>query len=68
MSTDSGNASGGIGFGGFLLLLFIGLKLGGVIDWSWWWVMAPLLVPLAIAALVFAALATIAGIAAWRER
>lgn len=25
-----------------LLTLFIGLKLGGVITWSWWWVMSPL--------------------------
>ena len=23
-------------------LLFIGLKLGGVIDWNWWWVTCPL--------------------------
>ena len=26
---------------GLLGLLFIGLKLGNVIDWSWWWVTAP---------------------------
>lgn len=32
----------GIGFGSLLLLLFLGLKLGGVIDWSWWWVLSPL--------------------------
>lgn len=25
-----------------LCLLFIALKLGDVIDWSWWWVLAPL--------------------------
>jgi hypothetical protein len=25
-----------------LAVLFIGLKLGGVIDWSWWWVLAPI--------------------------
>lgn len=24
-----------------LQLLFIGLKLAGKIDWSWWWVMSP---------------------------
>ena len=24
-----------------LVLLFIGLKLTGHIDWSWWWVFAP---------------------------
>lgn len=31
-----------------LLVLFIGLKLTGYINWSWWWVMAPLWMPLAI--------------------
>ena len=29
-----------------LLILFIGLKLAGVIDWSWWWVFSPLWIPL----------------------
>lgn len=49
MGTKSASASGGVGFGGLLLLLFIGLKLGNVIDWSWWWVTAPAWVPAAIA-------------------
>jgi hypothetical protein len=31
-----------IGFLPLLALLFIGLKLGGVIAWSWIWVLAPL--------------------------
>lgn len=39
-ATTSGG--GGIGFAGALTLLFIGLKLGGVIDWSWWWVLSPI--------------------------
>lgn len=33
--------SGGIGFTGLLTLLFIGLKLAGVIDWPWLWVLSP---------------------------
>ena len=28
-------------------VLFIGLKLGDVIDWSWWWVTSPFWIPLA---------------------
>ena len=40
MSNSSG--SSGIGFGGLLTVLFIGLKLGGIIAWSWWWVLSPL--------------------------
>lgn len=39
---------GGIDFMGALLLLFIGLKLGGAIDWSWWWVLSPFWIPLSI--------------------
>lgn len=30
-----------IGFFELLTILFIGLKLGHVIDWSWWWVLLP---------------------------
>jgi hypothetical protein len=36
------NTSGGIGFSGLLTLVFIVLKLTGVIAWSWWWVLSPL--------------------------
>lgn len=32
----------GIGFAGLLTLLFIGLKLGKVINWSWFWVLSPI--------------------------
>lgn len=32
----------GIGFTGLLTLLFIGLKLTHLIDWSWWWVLSPI--------------------------
>lgn len=42
---DTSSASGGIGFFSLLGLLFIGLKLGGVIDWSWWWVLSPFWLP-----------------------
>jgi hypothetical protein len=33
---------GGIGLCDIVFVLFLGLKLGKVIDWSWWWVTAPL--------------------------
>ena len=39
---------GGIGFLGLLCILFIGLKLGEVINWSWLWVLSPLWIPWAI--------------------
>lgn len=32
-----------------LLAIFVTLKLTDNIDWSWWWVLAPLWIPIAIA-------------------
>ena len=50
MSTEATKttASGVIGFGRLLTVLFIGLKLTGYITWSWWWVFAPLYMPFAL--------------------
>lgn len=41
MSNDS-SSSGGIGFLGLLAIVFIVLKLCGVLGWSWWYVTAPI--------------------------
>lgn len=41
--SSSNNSSGGIGFIGMLTILFVGLKLTDVIDWSWFWVLSPVL-------------------------
>lgn len=35
-------------FNSLLTLVFIVLKLIGVINWSWWWVLAPLWIPVGI--------------------
>ena len=50
--SDTNVRSGGIGFCGTLTIVFIVLRLTDVIDWDWWWVLAPLWVPLAIVLLV----------------
>jgi hypothetical protein len=47
MHTEAGTS--GIGFTTLLFLLFLGLKLTGHIDWSWWWITSPLWIPLALA-------------------
>jgi Flp pilus assembly protein TadB len=44
----SESRTGGIGFFGLLTIVFITLKLTNYIDWSWWLVLAPLWIPLAI--------------------
>jgi hypothetical protein len=38
----SSSSSSGVGFLGLLTVAFIVLKLTHYIDWSWWWVLAPL--------------------------
>jgi hypothetical protein len=48
----SENTSSGISFTGALLLIFITLKLTNIIDWSWWWVLGPIWIPLLLAGLV----------------
>lgn len=40
---------GGIGFFGVLAILFIALKLIGIVSWSWVWVLAPIWIPAIIA-------------------
>lgn len=49
MSNTSSSSSGGIGFAGLLTIVFITLKLCGVIQWSWLWVLSPLWISVSIA-------------------
>ena len=42
----------GISLCGVLFVVFLVLKLTGVITWSWWWVTAPLWIPCALSAVV----------------
>lgn len=39
---------GGIGLGTILFIVFLVLKLTETIDWSWWWVTAPLWIPIGL--------------------
>lgn len=40
--SQQASSSGGIGFAGLLTIVFITLKLTGVIAWSWLWVLSPI--------------------------
>lgn len=42
MSSNDNSRGGSVSFASLLTILFIGLKLTGYIDWSWWWVLSPL--------------------------
>lgn len=52
MATSTESASGGVGLTTLLAILFITLKLTGYISWSWWWVLAPIWIPVVFALLV----------------
>ena len=65
MREKSNAASGGIGFFGALTILFIGLKLTHVINWSWWWVFAPLWIPVGVYSWLLIAIFLIAVSVAW---
>ena len=45
--------SEGIGLGTVVFIVFLVLKLTNVIDWSWWWVTAPLWIPILLVVGVF---------------
>ena len=49
----SNSKSVGLGFCDVLLIVFIVLKLIGVINWSWGWVLAPLLIPVLLVVIGF---------------
>lgn len=55
-------SNGGISFFGLLTIVFITLKLIGTIDWSWWWVLSPLWIPIALVFLILLIQLTIAAL------
>lgn len=47
------SSSKGLGLCDVLAVVFIDLKLIGVIDWSWWWVLAPVWIPVIIVVIAY---------------
>ena len=41
---EKNTSTSGLGLPSVLTIIFIVLKLVGVIDWSWWWVFSPALI------------------------
>lgn len=54
MTTESRTTTIDIGFTSLLAILFIAFKLSHIIDWSWWWVLAPIWIPIALVLIFFA--------------
>jgi len=49
---SNSSSSSGIGVGGLLGVVFVTLKLCGVINWSWVWVLSPFWIGLSIWAII----------------
>jgi hypothetical protein len=58
----------GISFLGLLTLLFIAFKILGYISWSWWWVLCPLWIPVAIFLFIMALAGTVALVSVFLEK
>lgn len=66
MKNNNSSTNGGIGFVGMLTILFIALKLTGVIKWSWFWVLSPIWIMTAIVLVVVLVVFATAVIKNWR--
>lgn len=61
------NNQPGIGLLGAVFLVFLTLKLIGVITWSWWWVTAPLWGGLALALVIIVVTLLVTVLLDWRN-
>ena len=57
--SKSSSSSGGIGFTGLLTVAFIVLKLTHVINWSWWWVLSPIWIGIAVVLILLVIMGTV---------
>ena len=49
---DNNSGSSGLGLASVLTIIFVILKLVGVITWSWWWVFSPVLIDIGLTIIV----------------
>ena len=62
--------SGELGIGSVLTIVFVVLKLVGVINWSWWWVLSPLWISFAlflVAVILFLVAAAVGNVVQHRK-
>lgn len=52
---DKNTSSSGLGLSSVLTIIFVVLKLVGVIDWSWWWVFSPILIDIGLTVIIVGA-------------
>lgn len=59
MSSNRNSSSSGIGICGVLTIVFVVLKLVGVINWSWLWVLCSLWIDILLTVIVLVVLAVL---------
>lgn len=59
MSSNRNSSSSGIGICGVLTIVFVVLKLVGVINWSWLWVLCPSWIDILLTVIVLVIIAII---------
>lgn len=65
--SKSSSSSSGIGFLGILTVMFVGLKLTGFIEWSWWHVLLPSWGPATAVLLIASIIFIVDLIKIWRK-
>lgn len=50
--SNQANSSGGLGLAGVLLVVFLVLKLTGLVSWLWLWVLSPVWIPFGVAIVI----------------
>lgn len=68
MADKQTSSGGGIGFLGLLTIVFITLKLCNVINWSWWWVLAPIWIPIGVLCTIIVVCGLVIGVGTWLEQ
>ena len=65
---NKNNGSSGLGLSSVLTIVFVVLKLVGVITWSWWWVCSPLWIPVVLALVLIIIAYIVKGYYTWRMK
>ena len=61
MANNEVEVRSGVGLPTILTVIFVVLKLVGVIDWSWWWVLSPLWISFLISMALIIILSILVG-------
>lgn len=54
---NKNTSTSGFGIASVLTIVFVVLKLVGTIDWSWWWVLSPIIIDISLSIIILIGLA-----------